>query len=1269
MDVRFYKKLTIGFQLFLFMLFSQLCYGQLADFSLQVSATNETCTANGALSFNATNTEAGAIILYRIYKLPNLVTPIVVTNSNNFGGLTAGTYRIIAIQSLGNLSNTQQQDIQITNLIVPVTFQIVGQPALYCGTTGTVTVNANQGNPVLYEIISGPIIIPTQASNVFTGLPPGDYDIRVIDACGDGVVQTYHLPAPPPNLTVALNQNCSLVDCNTKAVEVMVNAAAGTQIGYPLQVQLTITAQGGQPIIFNQTLTSGNSTSLTLPFQFGFNDTANYTANVSITDACGNIKTLGNFFLQVHPELNIGTQPVNMCSEQMGITTCNMQPPLTVNFLSSPAGFNPANFNPDNLGPFNTTSIVYASTPQNELPEGHYVIQVTDSCGRTVQGGADIIKGITDHKLVFGYQGCDLKAFVFIPNVGISPATVILTSAPSGYNHSLPYDVSFLISGGIFSMELPLLGTYVFTGINVCGDIYTRTVTVIPPEPILRATGDVLGCGVSTGKIKIELLSAPAMASVILVQAPPGFDRPLPFDVSEFIGPPSLCTVPGLPIGTYVFIVTDICGTVYPPVTGIISPGNSVVPPTMLFLRGCAPGFGSMKMQSPNGKLLQVIITTAPAAYTHPLPYDVSFNIEPTGSFYMNSLPAGSYIFHIKDICNEQDVTFIVPGVEVLQNDITVVGNCGSFNLIVFHRVDAPYVQGLWLQKYNPQTGQWEHPITGVPYVEDVTPTVIDSYWLENNTTNYNIASLGTFRVLKYSIIYSNGRPQFDMCFTVIKEFVFTGELKIDSASAVPCNNTSNDVVITAGGIPPFTYKITTKDGVEFLVDNGSSNFFPGLAPAIYNFQVEDQCGNIVNRLFDITTLSEPEIVASDFCSGQNGQLSVPAVSFLSYQWWKSTDSGNILSTTNTLNFNPFSNATSPGIYFVRIYSTSNLSCIDITISYVVPAISLPNAGLDGATTICGNDDPIDLFTLLGAPYDSGGIWHETSNSGTLSGNTWSPAGVPFGTYTFAYGVSALCGINDEAVVTIHYNAIPEDPIITVAPNFCTNQTIQLHVGSIANATYEWAGPNGFTSNLQNPTIANSSAVNGGLYSVKAIVNGCESNASTELHLQPMPDFELKPSCVNNVYTVSVTPVHNSFNVETATYSWTGPNGFTSTENPVELVGLPPGLYEVTVTNPEGCPETHSIPVVNTLCNITNVITPNDDGNNESFDLTGLDVDRIEIYSRWGRLVYEQNNYTDQWHGQNMHNGELPDSTYYYILYLRSGVEKQGWVYKFSWRN
>lgn len=1267
------KKLRVLFVFIVCIFYSQFSYSQLPAFNLLLTATNETCTANGSLSFTVTNTTPGAIILYRVYKLPDITTPIAVTNTNSFGGLTAGTYRVIAIQSSGNLSNTQQQDIQITNLIVPVSFQIVSQPALYCGQTGTITVNTTQGNPVTYEIISGPMLFPPQTSNVFTGLLPGEYDIRVNDNCSDGVVQTHFLPAPGPNLTVALTQGCGLLNCTTKEITVTVSAAANTAIGYPLQVQLTVFPPNSAPLILNQTITSGDALLSLISFTIPYHNVASYLANIRVVDACGNIKVLNNTALDVAPKINLTTQAVTSCTEEINVSLCNMLPPFRVVFLEAPAGFIPGNFNVNNLGPFSDPYFTYASNPQHELPTGNYVIQVTDACGTIVQGSVEVKKAITDHKLVAMYEGCVLKYYVFIPDAGIKIETVVLTSAPPGYSQTLPQNLTSTISGGIFSMELPLPGIYVFTGINLCGDTYIRTVQVIPPDPILLAEGSTInGCLSSTGKITVSLSGAPPIASVIVTQAPSAFNPLLPYDASAFIVPPSSCVIPGLPVGDYTIVVTDICGKVYPPIVATVSPGIADAPATVAFLRGCENGMGSIKMTSANGKFVQVSIILAPPEYNQALPYDVSFNIlASTGVFYMNSLPQGTYVFYTKDICGmERQETIVMLGHGVTQNTINVIGNCGSFNLLLNHVAYQPNFQSFWLQRLNPITNQWEHPITGISYPDGTVPSPVNSYQVFNFSTNFNIASLGTFRILKYYLIYSNGSAAFASCYDVIKEFDFTGELKIVSTGAVPCGADSNDVFIETSGIAPFTYLITSKNGQPFLVNNGTSNIFTGLAPGIYNFQVKDVCGNIVNRLLDITTLSEPTIVASDLCVGENGQLSVQAISFLSYRWWKGTDTGNVLSTTNILNFTPFSNALSPGTYYVRIYSETNLSCIDKTISYVVPAISDPNAGLDNTRIMCGNAEQIDLFSLLGAPFDADGIWEETTNSGMLTGSTWSPEGIVYGTYKFDYTVTTACGVLDTATITIRFNPIPDIPLVSASPAFCSEQEIQLHVDTIPNATFQWFGPNGFTATGLNPVIQNSTIDNSGLYTVIATVNGCESRASIEVTVLPIPDFDLDASCINGVYTVSVKPNRNSFEIQNATYLWTGPSNFTSTDNPIQITGLMPGFYEVTVTNSDGCPTTNGVQISNTRCSTTipNVITPNDDSNNDTFDLTGLDVDRIEIYSRWGRLIYEQNNYTNQWYGQNMDGKELPDSTYYYILYFRTGTEKQGWVYKSTWR-
>ena len=75
-------------------------------------------------------------------------------------------------------------------------------------------------------------------------------------------------------------------------------------------------------------------------------------------------------------------------------------------------------------------------------------------------------------------------------------------------------------------------------------------------------------------------------------------------------------------------------------------------------------------------------------------------------------------------------------------------------------------------------------------------------------------------------------------------------------------------------------------------------------------------------------------------------------------------------------------------------------------------------------------------------------------------------------------------------------------------------------------------------------------------------------------------------------------------------------------------------------------------------------ISPNNDGKNETLDLTNLcKILKLKIYNRYGTLVFEQDNYTNQWHGQDYNNNELPDATYYYYVKLENSDEKTGWIF------
>lgn len=392
----------------------------------------------------------------------------------------------------------------------------------------------------------------------------------------------------------------------------------------------------------------------------------------------------------------------------------------------------------------------------------------------------------------------------------------------------------------------------------------------------------------------------------------------------------------------------------------------------------------------------------------------------------------------------------------------------------------------------------------------------------------------------------------------------------------------------------------------------------------------------------------------------------MPNFSILQYQWWKDNATSTILSTTNSLQFPTFNPTINAGVYHVRVYYTGNPnSCIDFVLDYTIaPNGTTPNAGQNGAADYCGSQGIIDLFSHLQGSYDANGTWQEISTSGTLVNNLWDSESVASGIYQFKYRVDGFCAATDEAIVNIIIKPIPETPEASVDPIICETETLNLYATTISSGVYNWTGPNGFTSNDQNPVINDLSPLNNGDYSVKTIEGDCESGISTvNVMVKPLPNFSLASACINAVFTVTATPIDNSFDVNTVSYSWTGPNNFSAIGNPIILTGGEKGDYTLTILDDNGCSASKSIYVASTLCGISNVITPNGDEFNQSFDLSGLDVKRLEIYSRWGRLVYDKDRYLNEWEGQNNDGGRLPDSTYYYLIFLNSGVEKQGWVF------
>jgi hypothetical protein len=88
-------------------------------------------------------------------------------------------------------------------------------------------------------------------------------------------------------------------------------------------------------------------------------------------------------------------------------------------------------------------------------------------------------------------------------------------------------------------------------------------------------------------------------------------------------------------------------------------------------------------------------------------------------------------------------------------------------------------------------------------------------------------------------------------------------------------------------------------------------------------------------------------------------------------------------------------------------------------------------------------------------------------------------------------------GQSTTGIALLTVNPSPAAPTASSNTPICAGQTLQLNAPTVAGATYNWTGPNGFVSDLQNPTIPAATAAATGVYSVSVTVSGCPSSPGT----------------------------------------------------------------------------------------------------------------------------------------------------------------------------
>jgi gliding motility-associated-like protein len=173
--------------------------------------------------------------------------------------------------------------------------------------------------------------------------------------------------------------------------------------------------------------------------------------------------------------------------------------------------------------------------------------------------------------------------------------------------------------------------------------------------------------------------------------------------------------------------------------------------------------------------------------------------------------------------------------------------------------------------------------------------------------------------------------------------------------------------------------------------------------------------------------------------------------------------------------------------------------------------------------------------------------------------------------------------------------------------------------------------------------------------------NGCINSVSNTIAVNPKPALNAGPDkFILEGGSVVLTPALNA-NIP-VTYLWTPSTGLNSATaaNPVASPANDI-TYTVLVTSDKGCTATDDV-FVKVLKKplIPNIFSPNGDGIHDRWVVPYLESYpgcTIDIYNRYGQLVYHSVGYATPWDGKA--NGkDVPVGTYYYVIDPKNGREK-----------
>ena len=255
---------------------------------------------------------------------------------------------------------------------------------------------------------------------------------------------------------------------------------------------------------------------------------------------------------------------------------------------------------------------------------------------------------------------------------------------------------------------------------------------------------------------------------------------------------------------------------------------------------------------------------------------------------------------------------------------------------------------------------------------------------------------------------------------------------------------------------------------------------------------------------------------------------------------------------------------------------------------------------------------------------------------------------------------------NRVTVIEATSGGITTNIVSSLGNPFCPDQG-STRLTTIEGISYQWFVDGNPIDGATNQSYETDES---GLYSVQIDLGGCTATAEFSLVSQ-LFDSNIN---VNNVNLIDDGDSLIATVTDTAispTYQWFFNNTLIPNETSNTLEAFDFGSYRVVITETVGCMASveylftieEDIDLFPEVEDIPNIISPNGDGINDKWIIptnfvsgTGTDV---KIFSSQGELIFETNDYQNNWPVENLELNSV-NAIYYYIISPQNGDEEKG---------